>query len=107
MNVLEKIKNGDPNENGTRDEIPFIGTGAGNANGYLFADFIMSAFVYADAEDYYMGSSRFSTGRLYCFSMFTSKVHRHTLERGLKIFKQALRSKSFVACVVYHNRRPV
>jgi len=52
--VLEKIKNGDPNENGTRDEIPFIGTGAGNANGYLFADFIMSAFVYADAEDYYM-----------------------------------------------------
>ena len=52
--VLAKIKNGDPNGNGKNDEIPYIGTGGTGGSGYLFADFIMSSFIYADAEDYYM-----------------------------------------------------
>ena len=49
-----KIKNNDPNGNGINDEIAFIGAGGNGASGSLFADFVMSSFIYADAEDYYM-----------------------------------------------------
>lgn len=52
--VLMKIKNNDPNGNGINDEIAFIGAGGNGASGSLFADFVMSSFIYADAEDYYM-----------------------------------------------------
>lgn len=52
--VLTKIKNNDPNGNGINDEIPFIGADVSGSGGCLFADFVMSSFIYADAEDYYM-----------------------------------------------------
>ena len=53
-NVLKAIKYGDPNGNGINDELPFVGAGLSDVAPSNFTDFIMSAFVYADVEDYYM-----------------------------------------------------
>lgn len=54
-NVLKAIKYEDPNGNGLNDELPFVGNGLKNSTtSSNFIDFVMSAFVYADVEDYYL-----------------------------------------------------